>query len=112
MNLEEFGEFTGKLLESKINFSKKFEGKSLIQHAVDSDDILVVRFLKLFLDEIPEDILKMAVKQSRLEILAALLDLPIVDDGKLIHIDASFFDWIAPKTEETKNLLCIAAVHG
>ena len=66
----------------------------------------------IFKKLIPEDILKMAVKQSCPEILATLLDLPIVDDGKIIHIDASFFDWIAPKTEETKNLLCIAAVHG
>ena len=112
LKLKDFGEFSGELLKSKINFTKKFNGKSLIQHAVESGDTLVVRFLKLFLNETPEEILKMSAKRSRPEVLAAFLDLPIDDDGKAINIDAQLMASFASQTEVTENLLCIAAAHG
>ena len=76
------GEFTGgDLLSCEINLSDVHKTKSFINWAADSDNSLLIRFLKLIIiEEIGKLTIDNAIKSSSPDTLAALLDFPINTD--------------------------------
>ena len=76
------GEFTGgDLLSCKINLSDVHKNKSFINWAAESDNSLLIRFLKLIIiEETNKLTIANAIKTSSPDTLAALLDFPINTD--------------------------------
>ena len=108
-----FGSFAGKILKWKIDVDIKFKGKSLLEWAVESNNTLVVRFLKLFIDKAPDlKLLEAALKLPTSNMMSALLDLDIVDDGKEIFLDRSLSTSLTSKLNGFENLLCGAVKLG
>lgn len=79
LNDQNFGTFNGKLLETKIDTSTCYNGKRLIDYAVESNKILSVRFLQLFnfnlriANDLGERPLEIAAKLPTMDAFIALL---------------------------------------
>lgn len=79
LNTKNFGTFNGKLLETQIDTTTCYNGKRLIDYAVESNKILSVRFLQLFnfdlkvMNEEDERPLEIAAKLPTMDAFIALL---------------------------------------
>lgn len=79
LNAQNFGIFDGKLLDTKIDTSTCYNGKRLIDYAVESNKTLSVRFLQLFnfdlkrTNENGERPLEIAAKLPTMDAFVALL---------------------------------------
>lgn len=91
------------------NRYRKFNGLKLMEHAVESDCALCVRFLKLFTTAVDENLLEKIVKTSNVETLRAFLDFPFIDERKELRLND---DLIQVLTSKHKNFFCIAAESG
>ena len=105
-----FDGFQGDLSNLELNVNKIIEGKPLIELVIALDNALVMRFLKLFMPSTTDQkFLIMAVKQSGPQTIAALLDMPILDDRKELNLHPALKQQI---NSATGNLLAIAAESG
>lgn len=79
LNSQNFGKFNGKLLETFVDTQTCYDGKRLIDFAVESNKILSIRFLQLFnfdlrlRNELGDRPLEIAAKHSTMDAFIALL---------------------------------------
>jgi hypothetical protein len=79
LNSQNFGKFNGKLLETSVDTQTFYDGKRLIDFAVESNKILSIRFLQLFnfdlrlRNENGDRPLEIAAKHSTMDAFIALL---------------------------------------
>jgi hypothetical protein len=79
LNSQNFGKFSGKLLDTLVDTQTCYDGKRLIDYAVESNKILSIRFLQLFnfdlrvRNENRERPLEIAAKHSTMDAFIALL---------------------------------------
>lgn len=118
LQLKNDGSFNGKLLETLVNFQQSFGDVRLIEHAAFNNNILCLRFLRLFEFDLRtksdenKKILKIAARSCDFQGFLALLDLPF--DCNMATFLQAIESLEALHAENTKhfNLLMIASESG
>lgn len=115
------GKFNGKLLETSINMQQKTSaGMRFIDRAVYSNNILCIKFLRLFQDAFDlgevvnesRNLLKIASRSCDLQGFLALLDLPFNCDMRVFMQSLESLEILHPQNPDHLNLLMIASESG
>lgn len=118
LQLKNDGSFNGKLLETLVNFQHSFGDMRLIEHAAFNNNILCLRFLRLFEFDLRtksaenRNLLDIAARSCDFQGFLALLDLPFdCDMAKFLQAIESLEVLHAESTKHF-NLLMIASESG
>jgi hypothetical protein len=105
------GSFNGKLLKTAVDFDRKFEGLRFIDQAVHNNNILCIKFLRLFdfaFEDSQENEKLLEISALSCDSLgyAALLDVPYDSDFSV------FMKLLSKINFKNQNLLLIASESG